>query len=117
MKKLLLLLFLIPNLVMSENKIGYEMALSSFINHKNDERVLLQVSIIGRTLSWANSTLIARDKKPIYCKPSDIVLNRYNYVRILEEFLAKRPDFVADASTVYLNMAVIFALEDKFPCN
>ena len=110
-------MFLIPNLVMGENKIGYSMSLNNYINYKNDKRVLQEIDSIGVTASWANSLLIARGKKEIYCQPSGIVLNQYNYVRILDEYLAKRPDLVADAAALYLNMVVLFALEEKFPCN
>ena len=117
MKKIILLLLLIPNLVMGQSKIGYDMSLISYINHKNDERVLKQIDTIGSTIGWANSFLEANGRKPIYCDPSNIALNGYNYVNFLEEFLAKRPEFVSDASKLTLIMAVIFALEDKFPCN
>ena len=117
MKKLLLFLLLIPNLVMGQSKIGQDMSLISFINHKNDERVLTQIDTIGSTIGWANSFLEANGKKPIYCNPPNIAFNGYNYVNFLEEFLAKRPEFVSNASKITLIMAVIFALEDKFPCN
>ena len=117
MKKLLFLLFLIPHLVMGENKIGKSFPLSAYIKCKNDESVLQEIGTIGYTASVANAVLMLRDKKMIYCQPLDITLNRYNYERILEAYLAKTPDFVAKASTIPLNLALIYALEDKFPCN
>ena len=116
MRKLLLLLFLIPNLALGEEEVGMEFSLEEYINDKKDVRVLEAIGQMGNTFSWANAMLATKDRKYIYCAPTDIALNRYNYAKILDTFLVKRPDFVSDASAIPLDMALIFALEDKFPC-
>ena len=44
---------------------------------------------VGEGLSWANIALVMRGQPPLYCAPSQLALNPENYLRMLDDQIAR----------------------------
>ena len=71
---------------------------------------------IGQGIFWANISLKAIGKEPIYCQPSKLALNRSNYVDLVNGQIAKQQKSGILKGDESLGMLLVFALRETFPC-
>jgi len=71
---------------------------------------------IGQGIFWANISLKAYGKEPIYCQPSKLALNQSNYVDLVNRQITKRQKLGTLKGDESLGMLLVFALKETFPC-
>ncbi len=124
MKKLLLLLLLIPHLVMGELEFyiykEYRLVMdkpSETVSEK--EQLLMQlisinISAMGDAYMWTHSESEVHKIKPLFCF-SGPHLFLVDYLRIIDEELLLRPKHVELQSPIAF--VLLKGLERTFPCN
>jgi hypothetical protein len=112
MKKLLLLLLLIPNISYS-----FSLTFDSYLEFKKTSRgeYLMEYYIggIGEGFLWYSSYSSALGGKPIYCVPPTLVLNAKNFMDILEREYYKNPN---EYKNDPVGSTLIMGLRATFPC-
>lgn len=61
---------------------------------------------------WGNASLSRKDWQPLYCAPDDLGLTTYEVEAVLDSYLLGQ-DNLADMP---INMLLLFALQDRWPC-
>ena len=124
MKKLLLLLFLIPNLVMGELEFyiykEYRLLMdkpSETVSEKEQSLmrlVSINISAMGDAYMWVDSESQIHKIKPLFCF-SGPHLFLIDYLRIIDEELLLQPKHVELESSIAF--VLLKGLERTFPCN
>ena len=107
----LLLCFINP--AYSISIIEYEEAFSS---QERKGIIRLYISGIGSGMMWSNIELESRGEKPLYCQPEKIALNTGNYIRIINDELAKDELTEAEKELSSVAKYIMKGLISTFPC-
>ena len=81
-----------------------------------DNSFLMQVMATGEAFGWANSDLIGKSQKPLYCPPDKFSFMPKNYLSILQEQVNKKSNLLEKDFRIY-PLLLLEGLKETFPCN
>ena len=82
-----------------------------------NEHIVYQINIggIGNGFSWANTLLVGRGDKQLYCAPQELAITKDQYFSIFRQHAEENPsmlDFPSSARGIVL----AYGLQKTFPC-
>lgn len=72
---------------------------------------------VGVGYEWANVQYeIRRHIQPLFCEPDGVGLNAESYAQILDKYLSRHEEKYTGTPNLPLELTLLDALEDAFPC-
>jgi len=93
------------------------LTIKQFIDLSKEETSFqLHILATGQAFLLMNIELQSNNQKPIYCQPTKLAMNYYNYSKILED-QTKKYKVMLDNNYQEYPILLLRGLKEAFPCN
>ena len=93
------------------------MTVAQYQRYMSSDTALIKSYVGGLSVAFevANSELGGKNQQLLFCAPRNLAINVDMYRQILDEKIARFPISV-DKNSAPVEFALLFALQEKFPC-
>ena len=112
MKKLLLIIFLVPNIAL------YELEFDEYQANKSESDKQLHnlyIAGIASGFMYANAELSISNKELLYCQPTALILTNQNLINMIDDQIEANYEFYKKHN-MKIQVILLSALMRTFPC-